>query len=62
MFSAGQERRCVNVTILDDNLLEGPEDFEATLETLMPRVTLNPERSTINIGDDDGTCIKCLVR
>ncbi len=49
LFSPGQIKECVNITILDDNILEGPEDFQTTLSRSVDRVTLDPEMAAINI-------------
>ncbi len=45
---------CEGVTILEDDILDGPEDFQANLSTSVDRVTLDPEMATVNIEDDDG--------
>ncbi len=49
LFAPGQVKQCVNITILEDDILEGPEDFQTTLSTSVDRVTLNPEMATVNI-------------
>ena len=54
LFRAGQEKQCVNITILDDELLEGPENFSIILTTEASRVTLDPDHAVVNITDDDG--------
>ncbi len=54
LFSPGQDKQCVNITILEDDILEGAEDFRTTLSTSVDRVTLDPEMATVNIADDDG--------
>ena len=53
-FSAGLERQCVDVTIQDDDIAEGLEDFTAGLTTSVDRVTLDPDVATVNIADNDG--------
>ncbi len=57
LFSTGQNKQCVNITILEDDILEGPEDFQTTLSTSMDRVILDPEVDKIAIADDDGNNI-----
>ena len=58
MFEACQRRRCVNVTIVDDEVLEREvESFTVTLERtpgLNNRITLNPVDGVVEITDDDG--------
>lgn len=53
-FSAQQTRQCVNVTILDDVLLEGVEDFSANLSTADGQVALDPQEAAVTIVDNDG--------
>ena len=43
---------CVNVTIVDDNILEGNEDFFANLTSTDPVVILNPHEATASISED----------
>ena len=50
-------RQCVNVTIVDDDVLENVESFDVTLERtpgLDMRITLDPVDGVIEIRDDDG--------
>ena len=51
-------RQCVNVSIVDDDVLENVESFHVTLErTPGPngwRITLDPMDGVIEIRDDDG--------
>ena len=58
LFRSGQEKQCVNITILDDQLHEGRENFSATLttkpSTVASRVTLDPHHAVVNIFDNDG--------
>ena len=58
MFEACQRRRCVNVTIVDDEVLEREvESFTVTLQRttgLNNRITLNPVDGVVEITDNDG--------
>ena len=48
-------RQCVNVTIVDDDVLENVESFDVTLERtpgLDARITLDPVDGMISIIDD----------
>ena len=64
VLSAGDSRSCVNVNILDDNILEiGGENFEGRLEGFVidgmnedtvDGVTLDPANTVIEIQDNDG--------
>lgn len=50
-----QMRFCENITINDDQLAEGNEDFTINLASLNPLVAINPQYSsaTVEILDDD---------
>ena len=57
LFAACQRRSCVNVTIIDDEMLENTESFNFTLERttgLSDRITLDPVDGVVEIIDDDG--------
>ena len=45
---------CVNITILDDDILEGDHAFTVTLTTLDPDVMLGNYETTITIIDNEG--------
>jgi hypothetical protein len=57
VFRPGQERQCVNISIEDDGILEGPEDFNVMLSTSVDRVVLDPDMATVTIADNDGKSI-----
>ena len=60
-FSPGQPTQTVNVTTLDDDILENPrEQFFVVASTNDPSVTIAPEQATIDILDNDGM-YKCLI-
>ena len=46
--------QCVNITIEDDEALEGDETFTVTLATSDPIVMLETNETTITIVDNDG--------
>ena len=55
MFEDCDRRRCVNVTIVDDEVLEMTESFTVTLERtpgLDSRITLDPVDGVVEITDD----------
>ena len=55
MFEECDRRRCVNVTIVDDKVLEMTESFTVTLERtpgLDSRITLDPVDGVVEITDD----------
>ena len=58
MFAACQRSSCVNVTIVDDEVLEMVvESFNVTLQRtpfLDSRITLNPVNGRIVIRENDG--------
>ena len=57
-FAACQIRSCVNVSIINDIVLENVDSFDVTLERTLgldSRITLNPVDGVIEITDNDGT-------
>ena len=62
-LDTGDTEDCIELTILNDNLLEPTEDLTARLVSLVvngdslpsvPGVFLQPEQTTIEIEDNDG--------
>ena len=56
-FPACETRACEEVTIIDDDILETTESFNATLTrtpNLDPRITLDPFNAVVIILDNDG--------
>ena len=55
-FSPGNRRVCSNITIFNDVVYEDPENFEVTLSTTDPSVSVDPNRQTgeATIFDNDG--------
>ena len=51
-FDAVNDRRCVDVTIVDDSIVENTENFFGNLMTLDPGVRLSPDRAEIQIFED----------
>ena len=45
---------CINVSIANDVISEGPQQFGAVLTTTDNSVALSPEMATIEIDDEDG--------
>ena len=45
---------CINITILDDNALEGYQNFIVILFTEDLSINLGNDLTSINIEDDDG--------
>jgi len=53
-FNAGQERQCVNVSIVDDGTNERREEFEVLMRVENePSVNIAPNRAEVVIQDDD---------
>ena len=54
-FDACQRKACVNITIVDDKVLEMVESFSLTLERngLSDRIDLDPIDGTVEIIDND---------
>ena len=57
IFSASVNRICINVSSVQDDILEEDEDFTLTLTTTDGSVDLNPDEATVTIIDDDRTLI-----
>ena len=61
-FDRCQNRSCVNLTIVDDNVLELDESFHVSLESIqalnnhdkLNRIHITPAKAEINIIDEDG--------
>ena len=49
-----ETRLCYNVSIENDVVYEGPEDFLVGLSTTVARIDLDPDSARIRIIDDDG--------
>ena len=52
-FDGANTQRCVNVSALDDELLEGEENLFLDLDTEEPTVVLDPEEAEVRINDTD---------
>ena len=60
MFAACQMRSCVEVSIVNDTVLENVESFDVTLQRtpdLDTRITLTPVDAVVEITDNDGVCV-----
>ena len=54
-FSGSFRTACTSLLVINDQLYEGDESFFASLTTSDSAVTLNPQRATIIINDDNCT-------
>lgn len=61
-FNAAKHRRCAHIPIVDDGSFELPESFNVVIETLDQNVTINPDKSTVTIVDNDCKCPILLSR
>ena len=52
-----ERRPCVNITIVDDTVVESLESFAVTLENNYMWVTLDPAGGQVKISDNDGGLI-----
>ena len=62
-FSANQRRLCVNISIVDDMIVEQRESFSITLERtpdLNSRITLFPDSAEVVIPNNDGEVVVAL--
>ena len=53
-FTPEMLRACVNVTILDDEYYENPEEFFVTIMTTDTQVIISPMTVVVIIQDNDG--------
>ena len=53
-FTPMENRVCYNVSIGNDVVYEGPEDFGVELRSNDNLINLSPDRAQITILDDDG--------
>ena len=56
-FDRTTSRRCVDITITDDSIIEDTESFDIILDTSDPGVMLSPSRSVVSIVDNDKVAI-----
>ena len=50
------DRACDNITIIDDNVLEGEHSFEIQIVSTDPLLsTINPDSTVVTIQDNEGT-------
>ena len=54
-FAPRMLQDCFNVTIIDDDLYENPEEFFANITTIDTQVNISPMTTVITIIDNDGT-------
>lgn len=52
---------CVDVLVVDDDILEDVETFHVQIATTVPRVTIVMSTATVNVVDDDSVVVT-LVR
>lgn len=53
-FTSGNERQCVNITIVNDDSVEVEEEFTAVLSTDVERVTFSAGVAVVTVIDDEG--------
>ena len=61
LFGECDYKSCVNLSVINDELLEETESYQVTLSMkktsiLDSRITLFPMTAEVNIIDDDGIC------
>ena len=52
--STSGDEQCINITIVDDNDVEGDEMFTVTLERIIGAVTLSQGTTVVTITDNEG--------
>ena len=63
-FNECERRSCINIPIMDDEVLENTEYFNLTLERngLHERIQLDPVDGLVQITDNDGICTVVIAR
>ena len=59
MFDSCDKESCINISIVDDDVIENTESFSVLLEEtpgLDIRITLDPVEAEIQIIDNDSEC------
>ena len=54
VFTDNQQRTCANITIIDDNIVEGPETFSVTLSSTNFQVDVLSSNVPVFIADNEG--------
>ena len=57
-FDSVNDQHCVNVSIVDDNVLEGTESFFGSLTTADTATVLNPNRTDVQIFEDSSDSMR----
>ena len=62
LFVSGSTDNVLDITIVDDNLLEPEERFNLIIDSLSGDATIgNLDNVTISIIDNDGKCVQLIV-
>ena len=58
MFTSNGDTVCDNITIIDDNVLEGEHFFEIQISSTNPQLAIiNPASTMMTIQDNEGTIL-----
>ena len=58
VFEINKDIACLNLTVIDDILSEGVEDFYATITSVPSGVDINIDTTIISIMDDESKSLK----
>ena len=62
LSTSNGDRACDNITIIDDNVLEGEHSFEIQIVSTDPLLrTINPVSTVVTIQDNEGTTSTQMV-
>ena len=53
-FDSVSDRSCIEVSLIDDNVLEGREELQISLSSEEEFVDLNPATAVVSVTDTDG--------
>ena len=63
LFVSGSTGNVLNISIVDDNLLEPIESFNLTIDSLSGDATIgNLDNVMISIIDNDGKCVQIIIQ
>ena len=61
LFNDDVTRQCVNVSIVNDDILENTENFFASVTTTVQNVFINPARAEVEIREDPTNGMNLLL-
>ena len=57
----GLQEDCATITVMNDTILEGDENFSVVLTTTDPDVTISPNTTVVTVTNDDSKYLFLVV-